>query len=135
MHRPTAHQLPFLAALLALLLGGCETIDHARVDTAGRHGAVSVVFSDRDRTLIHDYYRHPQKRLPPGLAKREQLPPGLAKRQRLPPGLQGRHLPPDLERRLSHLPDGYVRLLMGGDVVLMERRSRLIVDLIRRVYQ
>ena len=70
------------------------------------------------------------KRVPPGLAKKNKLPPGLAKRDRLPPGLQGRYLPDDLERRLRRLPDKYVRVKVGTDIVLMDRNTRVVFDII-----
>lgn len=118
--------------LVALLVAGCAT--HAatsgRVVVTDGNTRVAVVITDGDRRLIQDYY-HPKKGkgLPPGLAKREQLPPGLAKRDRLPPGLQGEPLPPDLERRLSPLSPDYVRIRVGRDIVLMERRTRVAVDI------
>ena len=94
---------------------------------------VEVVFSERDRTLIHEYYR--RRHLPPGLAKRSSLPPGLQKqvqrRGQLPPGLRGKGLPDELEVKLSRLPKGYVRLRVGVDFVLMNTRTRVIVDVIK----
>ena len=121
----------------ALMLGGCASY----VATSGRvvirddtGGMADVRIDDRDRTQIRQYYeasgRHRQD-LPPGLAKREgNLPPGLAKRDRLPPGLQGEPLPRDLERRLSPIPSAYVRVRIGQDVVLMDRRTRVVLDVI-----
>ena len=37
----------------------------------------------------------------------------------------------DLERRLSRLPEGYVRVIVGTDIVLMKTRSRVIIDIYR----
>ncbi len=74
---------------------------------------------------------------PPGLAKREQLPPGLQKQWqrngRLPPGLQGRALPVDLDRQLPGLPDNHVRLVVDNDIIIMDRTSRLIFDVIHDI--
>lgn len=123
--------------VLAAVMSGCAL--HA--GTSGRvviddgKNQVDVRFSERDRALIERYYathRKPKK-TPPGLAKREQLPPGLAKRDRLPPGLQGRGLPGDLERQLSPLPSPYVRLVVGSDVVLMDRNTRILVDIVHNL--
>jgi len=95
------------------------------------HSRVAIHFSDRDRELIHRHYRHKkQKKMPPGLAKRKNLPPGLAKRKVLPPGLRGRSLPYDLERQLSHLPDDYIRLRIDQGVVLMNRKTRVVFDIV-----
>jgi hypothetical protein len=100
----------------------------------GRH--VSIVFSVHDREIIRDYYRHGSN-LPPGLAKRGgNLPPGLAKQlQRngtLPPGLQKRltPFPTDLDRRLSPLPSIYRRGTIGGAVVIVDRRTQRIIDIV-----
>ena len=40
------------------------------------------------------------------------------------------YLPPDVERRLSHLPDGYARIVIGADVGIMNTRTRVVVDLL-----
>lgn len=120
--------------LLAAVGAGCAT--HAA--TSGRvvirddGAAVELRIGSRDRAVIEDYYRHSSKpkRTPPGLAKREQLPPGLARGGRLPPGLQGRGLPSDLERRLTALPTPYVRLVVGSDIVLMKRDTRVVMDVL-----
>ena len=74
--------------------------------------------------------------LPPGLAKRESLPPGLQKQLdrngRLPPGLAKRALPEDLE---GQLPERSIteRLIVGDDVVLIEKGTDIILDVIRDV--
>lgn len=122
--------------LLSLALTGCAT--HAA--TSGRvvlqdgTSQVTVSFNERDRALIHDYYSKQKKKMPPGLAKREgKLPPGLAKRETLPPGLQREALPFELERQLTPLPSGYVRLRVERDIVLLDNRTRVIVDVIHGV--
>ncbi len=72
-----------------------------------------------------------RKKIPPGLAKRGgDLPPGLVKRDVLPPGLQGRTLPYDLETQLTPLPESYVRVQIGTDVVLLNRKTRVVMDVI-----
>ena len=77
------------------------------------------------------------KGLPPGLAKRESLPPGLArqleKNGTLPPGLAKRNLPYDLERRLSVLDRRYERVIVDRDVVLVQRATGVILDILRNV--
>ncbi len=100
-----------------------------------------IVFSPQERTLVSNWFRTNRSNLPPGLAKRDRLPPGLEKQLRergtLPPGLQKRMqpLPGDLERQLRSLPGGYRRGIVGGNVVLMDERTSLIVDIIRNVMQ
>jgi hypothetical protein len=118
----------------AALMGGCATqvLTSGRVQVRDEHAVVEVGFSDRDRSLIEDYYREaqPAKKTPPGSARREELPPGLARHGKLPPGLQGRLLPRELESRLTVLPSAYARLLIGRDVVLIERDTRRVLDIL-----
>lgn len=125
------------AAAVVLLSSGCVMngmSTRGAVSVQDDRGHVSLVFSDRDRDYIHSYYR---RHLPPGLAKREQLPPGLRKqlvrRGTLPPGLQSQRLPMELDRQLSSLPSGYVRLRVASDVLLLDERTRVIFDVITDV--
>lgn len=123
------------------------------------HAHVAVVFSDNDRRHIRDYYharyekrhresrryeeKHSRKKMPPGLTKREKLPPGLEKREQLPPGLakrdrvpagvHGRPLPSELERRLSRLPAGVSRVRVGAEIVLINDRTRVVLDVIKDI--
>jgi hypothetical protein len=125
------------AAVLAVILGGCAV--HGA--TSGRFvikddsRVVDVRFSNYDRDVIERYFiSSKRKGLPPGLAKRGgNLPPGLARRDRLPPGLQAEPLPHDLEAKLSGLPEGYIRVRIGGDVVLLDRSTRVVFDVIYNV--
>lgn len=72
--------------------------------------------------------------LPPGLAKRDQLPPGLAKRgNQLPPGLMKGDLPPELENKLPKLPDDVERVTVDDDVLLIQRGTNLILDVLEGV--
>jgi hypothetical protein len=131
----------FVVACLASGAFGCATTTGTTVSgTVGYRGEkarVAVVFSDHDRGLIRDYYGKHRKSLPPGLAKKEELPPGLKKQvQRnghLPPGLEGDRLPRELEKQLAHLPEGHIRLRVGADIVLMDGKSRLILDVMKDV--
>lgn len=126
------------AAALASGLAGCApypTQGEVRVHAPGAD--VRVVFTDSDRRLIRDYYRVDYRSLPPGLAKKGKVPPGHAYRfrvnQPLPPDAVWYYLPQNVERRLSRLPEGYVRITFGGDVAIMNVRTRVIVDLIEDV--
>lgn len=72
--------------------------------------------------------------LPPGLAKRDQLPPGLAKRgNQLPPGLMKGDLPPDLEDKLGKLPKNVERVVVDDDVLLVQKGTDLILDVLEGV--
>ena len=95
-----------------------------------------VAFHEKDREAIIGYYsqKNKSKSMPPGLAKKDTPPPGLqkhiVKHGELPPGLQGRSLPYELEKKLTLLPEGFVRLKVGADVVLMNEKTRIVVDVI-----
>ncbi|MBU1223198.1 MAG: hypothetical protein KKA22_12400 [Gammaproteobacteria bacterium] len=128
-----------LSALLIVAalagLGGCETPPrYGEVRVHERDYDVRVVFSDRDRAIIRDYYRGYYRGLPPGLAKKGKIPPGHAFRmqrhQDLPPGVAWEYLPADVERRLNRLPDGYVRIVIGTDVAILHTRTRVVLDVI-----
>ena len=75
--------------------------------------------------------------LPPGLDKRDEAPPGLQKRLEkhgsLPPGLAKRDLPGDLEKKLPKVPEGLERVLAGDNVVLLEKATGKILDVIEGV--
>lgn len=113
--------------------------------------APAVALNDRDRParflpeerrIIYQYYHKaaPSKGLPPGLAKKgNKLPPGLQKHLdktgKLPPGLQKRlePLPRDLDIRLPRLPDYWERVILERHVVLIDRRTQRILDIIENV--
>ena len=121
-----------------------SVVPYGPYDTSGRvvvaddHGLVDISFSDRDREVIQTYYGgHHNKQgqgLPPGLAKKDRLPPGIEKqlvrKGQLPPGLQYQQLPYDLERRLSRLPDDYLRVIVSGSVVLFNKNTNIIFDIV-----
>jgi hypothetical protein len=101
-------------------------------------------FSPEERRIIEDYYhkgkKSKKKGLPPGLAKRGgDLPPGLQKKLdrggQLPPGLQKRleSLPTDLDHRLPRLPEHWERVVVERDIVLIDRRTNRILDIIEDV--
>lgn len=81
--------------------------------------------------------RKGKKGLPPGLAKKNELPPGLARQLerngRLPPGLEKRRLPDGLESRLPPPPHGHERVIVDRDVVLVEKVTGIIKDILRDV--
>jgi hypothetical protein len=100
--------------------------------------SVGVTFGPQDRDVINGYYANTSN-LPPGLAKRNgNLPPGLQKQlQRnghLPPGLEKRltPFPVEIERRLSPLRAGCgcVRGAIGGQAIIYDPKTRLILDVL-----
>lgn len=125
-------------AAFSIALIGCET--YPRYGEVGIHDRgydVRVVFSDRDRAVIREYYAPPPRGLPPGLAKKGKVPPGHAMKMHrgapVPDGFGWRPFPRELEDRLSRLPDGYVRIVIGADVGIMEVRTRIVLDLMEDI--
>ncbi len=128
-------QLSLGAAVSTLANGWAFALDTRRSDR----------FSPDERRIIESYFHKGKKSkkkkgLPPGLAKRGgNLPPGLQKKldrgEQLPPGLQKRlePLPADLHRRLPRLPDYWERVIVERDIVLIDRRTNRILDIIENV--
>jgi hypothetical protein len=92
--------------------------------------APSLRFSDRDRVVVAEYYQTRKPKAAPGAAKRAALTAGLARGAKLPAGAQGRSLPRELEARLGAPPADTVRLVVARDVVLMERKTHLVRDIL-----
>jgi hypothetical protein len=97
-------------------------------------------FDDRDREVITSYYSGRGSHLPPGIAKRGgNLPPGLEKHLErngtLPPGLQKRiqPCPFELVRQLPPVEPGYARGVIGAHVVIYNRSTNVIVDIVKDV--
>ena len=101
--------------------------------------ASEPVFTTAERTVITRWFTTNRSNLPPGLAKRETLPPGLERqlqqRGTLPPGLQSKiqPLPVALERQLTPIPTGYRRVVIAGNVIVMNPTTGLIYDIVRNV--
>jgi Ni/Co efflux regulator RcnB len=109
---------------------GRETKEH------GRKKKRDTYYSDQNREWARTWYRDHHGDLPPGLAKRDELPPGLARQLRvrgtLPPGLQ-KKIHPVPEAFVSHLPPpppDCEHVLIGGNIVLMNRKTHLVLDIV-----
>ena len=115
--------ISIFAAISALNVGSAAALENKRVER----------FSSDERRIIEDYYHQGKK------AKKKGLPPGLQKKLdrdgKLPPGLQKRlePLPVDLDRRLPRLPEYYERVILERDIVLIDRRTNRILDIIEDV--
>ncbi len=115
--------------------------------------AIEGGFSELEKQIIEKYFKssksetrttdsnskkkNKKKGLPKGLAKKEKLPPGLAKQLErngtLPPGLAKRDLPADLSSELPDPLDGLERTIVDNAVVLVEKATGRIVDIIKDV--
>jgi len=73
--------------------------------------------------------RGPPGGLPPGLAKQGKVPPGHATPgHRLPQEADAERLPDDLEEHLGEPPEGYMRVRVGTDILLVEAETRTVAD-------
>ncbi len=120
--------------LISGCVGVCGRVESGSFGVIKDDGSIRVRFCESDIRLIKDYYAKTKKTLPPGLAKKSQLPPGLQKQLvrngKLPPGLEKRSLPFELEKKLSPLPKGYVRLKVGENVLILKTNTDTIADII-----
>jgi hypothetical protein len=113
---------------------------HDKKDKGDDRGPEQYQFRSQDREYVTSYYSKHGKGLPPGLAKRNgDLPPGLEKQlQRngtLPPGLQKKMQPCPIEitRQLPPLPPDYQRSVIGASIVVFNRRTNIVVDVMADV--
>jgi Ni/Co efflux regulator RcnB len=114
-----------------------------RAEKAGRHDRDEVrvggYFNDRHREAAREYYAQRYgsgKGCPPGLAKKHNgcLPPGQARKwavgQPVPPGVAVYPVPQPVLVQLPPVPYGYRYARLGGDIVLVQARNNLVVDII-----
>jgi hypothetical protein len=93
-----------------------------------------TITGTRHEKDIHGWYSEHSSNLPPGLAKKDRLPPGLEKQLvrngTLPPGLQKRiePCPRDLEHYLPPPSPDCSHVLIGGHIVLLNRKTNVVVD-------
>jgi hypothetical protein len=77
------------------------------------------------------------KGIPPGLQGRKDLPPGIRKQiargQRVPDGVNIYRLPSDLVSRLPRRSKDVERRVVGDDIVLIERGTNLVLDILENV--
>jgi Ni/Co efflux regulator RcnB len=143
-------RLYFMCAALILSVGLTPAFadrDHDRGEDGHGHGRGHAYghekhdrddddrgyYRDHDRDL-HDWYRAHYDHLPPGLAKRDRLPPGLERqlivRGTLPPGLRREMhpCPPEVVSYLPPPPPGYMHTIIGGHIVLVNRKTFFVLD-------
>ena len=129
-----------------------KSAEHGKPDDAGKkddkadkereeQAAKGRAFGKDHEKTIRDWFGDNQnlQGLPPGLAKREQLPPGLQrhleKNGTLPPGLQKKvqPLPESLDKKLPKTSDDVRRVVVAGNVILLEKRTSKILDIVKDV--
>ncbi len=91
----------------------------------------AILFSGEDRQTIDHFFRRHNTQVADNGAKARREP--LLIRERVPQGVPTRPLPYALDHQLPPLPPGYARLILGRDVLLVERRTLTILDIMREV--
>ncbi|MFC4351471.1 anti-virulence regulator CigR family protein [Fodinicurvata halophila] len=102
-----------------------ERPSHDGRDTEER--LLDAAFTALEVALIRDYFGENGYRtqsLPPGIAK------NLARGKPLPPGIAKQAIPGDLRSRLPGR-QGYERIVVGNDVLLVTAATGIIVDILR----
>ena len=131
----------WIAALLIGLAVGGTTLPTSAQSVA------DIIFTGIERALIQEYYgsvglpggSSVGRGLPPGLQRQLErtgsLPPGLERQLyrngTLPPGLQTQALPYELIGLLPRRDDRFEILRINNEILLVERATRLILDIIR----
>jgi hypothetical protein len=105
-----------LVTMLSLLVVAAETSN-----------AAALVFSGLERQLIVSYYEAQRSvvRYPPDSSE-----PAVKRGKRLPGPQAKAHLPDALEARLPALPPGYERAVVDGWVVLLDKPTQTVRDVL-----
>jgi len=114
----------FVVAMPALLAMGCASTQHN--DQPASSGPR---FSDEERKFITEHYDRERSRAPARAKPAQGVRPG----DKLVSGSRPYHLPNAIKDRLSALPSPYTRLVLGADVILVNRDTHDILDVIAQV--
>jgi hypothetical protein len=107
------------AALAATALWGCAGSGDKQVAAS----APAVSFSDAERDTIMKFYGR----------KAEAMPNSAKVGGKIEPGSRPQHLPSDLHSRLKAVPEPYTWYVLGHDVVLVNRNTHEILDVVPSV--
>jgi len=123
-----------------LILSALVTAILASAPSVAADLDITIRFAANEITVIREYFRHKQtgrkggnkgnkhnKPLPPGIAK------NLARGKPLPPGIAKQALPDDLLVRLPPVADGYERVLIAGQILLVEIATQVVHDILMDV--
>lgn len=108
----------FLFMTAAVLLAGCASKGSATKST----DSSGMKFSETERKTIEAFYGGK----PRGVIPAQQAKPG----DLLDSGQRPAKLPSDLVARLPDLPAPYTRYKLGADVILVNRDTHVILDVI-----
>lgn len=109
--------------LASLLITGCATKTSRSPDASG------IQFSEAERQIITRFYTPSGGRKTTTAAPAQRAKPG----DLLDSGQRPNKLPIDLAKLLPDLPAPYTRLTLGADVLLVNRETHAILDVIPQV--
>jgi hypothetical protein len=111
-------------ALAAIALAGC-----AGQPAQTNAGASGMRFSEAERALITGFYAQRGGRQSTGPVPAQRAKAGDV----LDSGQRPNRLPDALNQQLTYLPEPYARLLLGADVILVNRNTHDILDVIPQI--
>ena len=118
----------------ALVLSLLSLLFTAQLSASAADLEVSVRFSSKEISVIHDFYRDYNENGKGDKKRNKPLPPGIAKNlargKPLPPGIAKRALPNDLLVRLPPASDGYERIAVAGKILLVEIATQVVHDIL-----
>jgi hypothetical protein len=109
-----------VAALAAVALLGCAGSGDKQVAAP----KASVAFTSAERDTIRNYY---------GAQGTAAASGSIKIGDRVTPGSRPQHLPSELHSRLKPLPDPYTWYVLGADIVLVDRNSHEVMDVVPQV--
>ena len=126
-----------MIAVMAIAIGaGGWAIASRTADAA----SVEVSFSLTEKQIITGFFADRGGGTGQGNGKKNKgvgnqgVPPGLAmKGGLLPPGIAKRQLPSNLVAQLPHPPQGYERVIVDNDVLLVNIATQVIHDVLTEI--
>ncbi len=110
----------FLFLATASLLAGCASQDNA----PGAGDSSGMKFTESERSVIEAFYGKASGPLPPQRAKVGDV---------LDPGQRPAPLPSNLSAKLPYPQGPYTRYILGNDVILVNRDTHQILDVIPQI--
>jgi Ni/Co efflux regulator RcnB len=129
-----------LMALLALAIGVAGWTTASRTADAA---SIDVSFSLKEKQVIVNFFAGSgdqggqgkgKKKKKKGAGGSQGIPPGLAKKGgALPPGIAKKQLPNNLLSQLPPPPQGYERVIVDNDVLLVNIATQIVHDVLTGV--
>lgn len=114
----------FISIIPAIALLGCASPGPEKPAPSGRR------FSDAERNIITAYYKQQGQARTPSRSGSQ-----VAIGDKLMSGERPNKLPTALDAQLPGLPEPYTRLVLGVDVILVNRDTHDILDVIHQIAQ